>query len=300
MNKKSGLPLMPDTALEYFLDGQADNKLYLRATSIRSCLENVVNTIFIHIIDDGYKEGWRKKTLYNKIEMLSDFFPDEINTRLSKIRTLGNNGAHEHLNEKLIEEDVDITLNDLSQICEWTIYSYFLKNGFSEHPWIPTLFSTLPPIYRIRILERILDSEQAKIGCFEILCYQKHVQDFNEQAMFCEIIPERPSKQSNNEKRLGGFLLLIDKLAMAYLKNKERAKSFSFIDEMYAKAFINDQFRYEMLEKLELLWENIDRLGISENITETRKKITAILPAIKEDEKSLFVTIFTAIISHNR
>ena len=48
MNEKEPSPLMPMNALEYFLDGESSNRLYLRATSIRNCLENIVETIFMY------------------------------------------------------------------------------------------------------------------------------------------------------------------------------------------------------------------------------------------------------------
>ena len=51
MEENSILPLLPKTSLGYFEDAQSSNKLYLRATSIRSCLENIVDTVFIHLVD---------------------------------------------------------------------------------------------------------------------------------------------------------------------------------------------------------------------------------------------------------
>ena len=47
MDEKKLSPLMPTEALEYFLDSESSNRLYLRATSIRNCLENIVETIFL-------------------------------------------------------------------------------------------------------------------------------------------------------------------------------------------------------------------------------------------------------------
>lgn len=42
MDEKKLSPLMPNEALGYFLDSESSNRLYLRATSIRNCLENIV------------------------------------------------------------------------------------------------------------------------------------------------------------------------------------------------------------------------------------------------------------------
>jgi hypothetical protein len=68
---------------------------------------------------------------------------------------------------------------------------------------------------------------------------------------------------------------------------------------MYDKGFINDLFKEQMLDKLDLLWQKIDSLPISDNLEETRKNLDKILPAVKKDEESLFVTLFAAIISHS-
>jgi hypothetical protein len=299
MDEKKLSPLMPIEALEYFLDSESSNRLYLRATSIRNCLENIVETIFFHILDEEQKKGWNKKNLNARLNTLSDFFPDDINDKLHGIRKLGNKGAHQSGHKELVEGELEMTLMDLSQICEWTITTYFVKNGFTEHPWIPTVFSTLPPIYRIRTLEEVLASESKKVECAEILCYLEEVQDYHEKVITGQVMPRPYEEPSENEKRLGGFLLLIDKLSMAYLKNRERIKSIEFVNEMYDKGFINDLFKEQMLDKLDSLWQEIDNLPISANLEETRKNLDKVLPAVKKDEESLFVTLFTAITSHS-
>jgi hypothetical protein len=293
MEKKVISPLLPKVALEYFVDGKSDNRLYLRATSIRNCLENIVETIFVHIVDDERKMDWKEHDLYEKINLLKDFFPKNIYKRLHNIRKIGNKGAHQSRHKELIERDIELTLSDLSQICEWTILAYFKKNGFVEHPWIPTVFSTLPPIYRIRILEELFSSQ-----CFdqqELLEYQDEIQEYCYKVTTGQAPQLPPSEPSEKEKKLSGILLLIDKLAMAYLKNRERVKSIDFINDIHKKGDINDIFRKQMLDKLECLWGEIDNLPISENIEETKKKLDKILPAVKKDEESLFITLFTAI-----
>lgn len=235
----------------------------------------------------------------DRLKTLNDFFPEEINNKLHEIRKIGNKGAHQSGHKDLVKEDIELTLMDLRKICEWTITAYFVKNGFTEHPWIPTVFSTLPPIYRIRTLEEVFDSESKKVESVEILSYLEEVQSYYEKVITGQIVPEPPKNMLENEKRLGGFLLLIDKLSMAYLKNRERVKSIDFVNEMCEKGFINELFKEQMLDKLELLWREIDNLPIAANLEETRKKLDQILPVVKKDEESLFITLFTAITSHS-
>lgn len=286
-------PLMPQSALEYFSDGNSGNRLYLRATSIRNCLENIVETIFIHIIDDESKRGWEKLALYKKINLLSSFFPREINDRLHYIRKTGNKGAHQSGHKDLDETEVNITLDDLSKICEWTILAYFKKHGFIEHPWIPTVFSTLPPVYRVRILEELFNPND--IDKDEVVAHLESVQNFHHQLITGQIEFTPQPEPTEEERKLGGFLLLIDKLAMAYLKNRERVKSIQFINELHDKGFINSIFKKQMLDKLDVLWREIENLPISANLSQTRDNLNKILPAIKKEEESLFITLFIAI-----
>lgn len=286
-------PLMPKEALEYYIDASAGTRLYLRATSIRNCLENIVETIFVHIIDDKAESGWRKKNLFEKLELIKDFFPEEINKRLHDIRKLGNNGTHPSLHKYLVEDEVNFSLQDLSKICEWAILAYFKKKGFVDHPWIPTVFSILPPIYRVRILEELI--EDSSIDKSKVIEYLENVQIYH-QVITGEIPPVFEVERTENDKRIEGFLLSIDKLAMAYLKNRERVKSFEFIVKMYKSGYINSVFKDEMFNKLNSLWGEIENLPISKSISESKRYLDEILPAVRENEESLFITIFTAIV----
>lgn len=293
MENQNISPLMPKSALEYFIDGSSNNRLYLRATSIRNCLENIVETIFIHIVEDEKKKEWENLNLYKKLSLLDGFFPKEINVQLHNIRKIGNKGAHPREHKELVEDDINITLDDLSKICEWTILAYFKKNGFVEHPWVPTVFSTLPPTYRIRILEELFD--QNGIDKAEVLAYLESVQLYHHQLITGQIEFNSQMEPSEEERMLGGFLLLIDKLAMAYLKNRERIKSIDFINNIHNEGYINSLFKEQMLDKLDALWKEIDNLPISASLEDTRDNLNRILPAVKKEEESLFLTLFAAI-----
>lgn len=289
-------PLLPPTALEYYIDGSSDNSLYLKATSIRSCLENIVETIFVHIVDNQEKNDWQRKTLFEKIKFIEDFFPQPIRKKLHNIRKTGNKGTHQSLHKELDKEKIDLSLQDLSQICEWTLLAYFKKHGFISHPWIPTVFSTLPPIYRIRILENLL--ENICIEKHKVIKHLNKIQIYNTLFLIGEISSDKEVIPTDEDKKIEEYLLLIDKLAMAYLKNKERPKAFDFIENKYKLGYINSIFRDEMFEKLDNLWKSIDQLTISKNITESKEHLKKILPAVKKEERSLFITLFTAILTN--
>jgi len=84
---------------------------------------------------------------------------------------------------------------------------------------------------------------------------------------------------------------------MAYLKNKEYEKSVIFVEDCYKKGIINQLFREQMKEKLFMLHSQIDNLPISTSMQQTKETLKKMLPAIQDNERSLFIVIFTAIVS---
>lgn len=86
---------------------------------------------------------------------------------------------------------------------------------------------------------------------------------------------------------------------MAYLKNKEYDRSIKFIDNCFSDGVINKQFKIEMIEKLNSLWQKIHDLPIAQNIEDTKNNFEQVMKAVKKEEESLFITMFTAVISQN-
>ena len=105
--------------------------------------------------------------------------------------------------------------------------------------------------------------------------------------------------KKKKEKELVSILLVIDKLAMAYLKNKEYDKSIEFIEDCFSNGIINKQFKVEMIEKLNSLWQEIHNLPIAQNIEDTKYNFEQVMKAVQKEEESLFITMFTAVISQN-
>lgn len=297
MKNESNLPLMPYDALNYLMDGKENYPFYLRATSIRNCLENIVETIFIHILNDEQKIGWNKKNLNGRLNILEDFFPKNVSEKLHNIRKLGNNGAHQSGHDNLKELDIGIAIKDLSMVCEWTILEYFKKNNFIERNWVPTVFSTLPPLYRVHILESLIECKINEINPEEMNLYLKKVQEPPTLESIIESLSQPISPLTDEEVKFGGFLLLIEKLSLAYLKNKNIQKGYELLNDMLKKHIINEIFYQDMINKMELLQNDFNSLPISQNLTETRAKLEKILPSIKKEDSSLFITLITAIVS---
>lgn len=306
--------LIPETALQYYLDAQDQNlKNYLRAISIRCCLENIFNTVFYHICGKNEvgktKAKWNKSNLDQKIDMLKDYFPEDILTRVKAIKNLGNNGAHPELHELVTDQEIQDSLVDLSLICEWTIIAYFKKYGFNVHPWLPTILSTLPPENRIRILKISFENTLESLGSD----YQKSIEKYQKILTMKQVSidnfdfisanrfdQEFALSNDGNYKTFDQLHLLIDKLCMAYLKNNQHEDGIDFLEKCYNKKIISPNYRDTMLQKLENLKRELNYFNISKNIEDTRKNFFCILPSIQESEKSLFITLFISFLTQKK
>ena len=65
MDKNSTQPLLPKSALEYYNDAKNNTyPIYLRAFSLRNCLEDILNKIFIYLPHKKINQKkWNKKSL---------------------------------------------------------------------------------------------------------------------------------------------------------------------------------------------------------------------------------------------
>jgi hypothetical protein len=302
---------MPEKAMNYFNDSsETSYPSYMRAIGIRNCLENIVNTVFIYLTNRKSKERWmHKTTLSDKIKLTKKYFPIDIFNKIDNVRVLGNTvhpDTEEHKN--LTHEKINLALEDISKICEWVIIEYLKKYGFNNESWIPTILSTLPPIYRISILEKLFDYyKQDILEKNELLEYLNYIQKSEESyiiqislgKMTLQEYKERTLRPLPKEKEFSQILLLIDKLAMAYLKNGDYQKSIDFIELQFKNKLINDIFKSQMLDKLDLLEKERNNLPISQNLEETKKYFKEILNVVKEEEYSLFITLFTAIVAQD-
>lgn len=308
MNKETDIlaPLLSEDAMEYFVDSvDINSKNYHRATSLRVCLEHVVNTVLIHIADvdvnnEQERKKWVNKSLNNKIKDLKSFFPADILKRFHKIRKIGNSGTHPGGHSDLTENEIESAIENIRGVCEWTLIAYFEKHGFCTESWLPTVFSTLPPAYRVRVLEILFQNIEKRIDKKNQLAYLNKVQTDHSMLISGKIPFEEVKEPIVDAKKFEEILLVIDKLAMAYLKSGADQKSFEFVDECYKKNYINKIFFDQMNNKLKMLAEEMENLPIASNIKETRANLKEIYKNVLEDERSLFITVFSAIVAENK
>lgn len=307
-------PLLPESAMKYFNNSsKISYDEYLRAYSLRNCLENIVNTIFMYLTDKertNQKKWITKNSLNQKINLSKNYFSnDEIFNKLINIKNIGNKAhpdTEEHAN--LTHDEINLALEDLSKVCEWVIIAYLKRNGFNQESWIPTMLSTLPPMYRIHILEELFNYYKKDIlGKQDLLDYLNYVQHTETVYMNAiasgqisfELYQELTSKPLPKQQEFSQVLLLIDKLAMAYLKNGNYQEAIEFINLQFKENFINETFKSQMLDKLDSLEKAKKQLPISQRLEETKEYFKEILAVLKEEEYSLFITLFTAIVAQD-
>jgi hypothetical protein len=303
MNEITIPPLIPDDALEYFDDATVLPKKHLRTVSMRYCLESIVETVFVHIAKfEGNDSKWNKLRLVDKIDRLKDFFPEETLESIHEIRKVTNKGAHQTGHKEIDDGELSIIHKHLYKVCEWVIVSYIKKYGFHTQSWLPTVLSTLQPIYRISILKELFEYSLTLIrDNQDLIDHLESVQEYHDRVFSGDFsaLSERPER-TPEMILCEQVLLLIDKLALALLKNDQTAEGHEFVKQCYDAGLVNHRFFQEMDEKLDDLDRDLDRSLIAQDIEQTRTNLSKIIPAIKEEDRSLFLTIFVAIISQNQ
>lgn len=153
---KITLPLISPLSRKYYLyAGDTEQKVHHRAVDIRICLEYVCDEIVSEFVSPEIKNKWERYRLHDKINATKDFMDSVLVEKLLKAKVIGNEGAHKGEEGEYTSHEIDDGLDIIKQFSLEIFHVYFIKNGFGNlvnESWIPTVFSTLPPIYRVTIL----------------------------------------------------------------------------------------------------------------------------------------------------
>lgn len=151
------IPLVSPLSRKYYAYASEKNeRKHHRAEDVRICLEYICDHIIYIFVSEEDKEKWKNYKLHKKIETSRSFLDDEIVDKLIAAKVIGNIGVHEGEEGNYSEQDIIDSLIVIKEFSLRIFYSYFKKYGFGyiKDSWIPTVFSTLPPIYRVEILEK--------------------------------------------------------------------------------------------------------------------------------------------------
>lgn len=108
-------------------------------------------------MDDEVQSKWKNYDLAKKLSMAKRIMDEDIVNAVRIGKNVGNTGVHEGEEGEYTEEDIKESLDAIRKFSLEVFNCYFEKNGFEPAPegsWIPVIFSTLPPAYRIEILKK--------------------------------------------------------------------------------------------------------------------------------------------------
>lgn len=151
------VPLVSPLSRKYYnYASEQSERKHHRAEDVRICLEYICDHLILIFVSEQDKEKWKDYKLHDKLKASRNFLDNKTVDRLLAAKVIGNMGVHEGEEGNYSEKDIVDSLNSIKDFSLEIFYVYFEKNGFSgnKRTWVPTVFSTLPPIYRVKILEK--------------------------------------------------------------------------------------------------------------------------------------------------
>lgn len=151
------VPLVSPLSRKYYnYASEQSERKHHRAEDVRICLEYICDHLILIFVSEQDKEKWKDYKLHDKLKASRNFLDKKTVDRLLTAKVIGNMGVHEGEEGNYTEKDIVDSLNSIKDFSLEIFYVYFAKNGFSgnKRTWVPTVFSTLPPIYRVKILEK--------------------------------------------------------------------------------------------------------------------------------------------------
>jgi len=151
-------PLISPLSRKYYnYATEQDARKHHRAEDIRICLEKICNEIIVDMVSNEDQTKWNEYNLHDKIKASRQCLDNKkLVKKLINAKIIGNKGVHDGEEGDYDEKDIEEAIEAIREFSLEIFVSYFVRNGFNtqKESWMPTVFSTLPPIYRIVILEK--------------------------------------------------------------------------------------------------------------------------------------------------
>lgn len=250
------MPLISPLSRKYFNYAQEkENRKHYRAEDIRICIEYICDEIVYEFVSETDKGKWKDYDLHDKLMASKQFMDKTVVNRLIKAKTVGNKGVHKGEEGKYTEANIEKAIETVREFSLEVFVAYFKHNGFgiATNSWMPTAFSTLPPIYRVVILKRYYVSDNS--------------------------------------------IIVIDKLSKAYTKAGLENEANEFLKECYDKNELDmEQYRV-LLNDVELLKRNIDKLPIANDLETAKNNFNSLLEVISEEDRDSFICLISTILN---
>jgi len=249
------IPLIVPMAKKYFDKANDNNDLYYRVLDVRLCLEKIADSMIFEFVTDKTQEEWHNYSLHQKLSSSKEFLDTKIVDDLIFAKRVGNSGIHKGEETEVSDTEIELSLLAVSNFSIEIFIAYFKKYGFhnkGDSTWVPTILSTLPPNYRILILEKYFYFDNS--------------------------------------------VLVIDKLAMAYLKNDMIEQCIKFIMNCYKDELISGYEYSELIEKMRLLKSNSHNFSIAKNLEMSKKNFENLMDIIPENQRGKFGILVSMIL----
>ncbi len=151
------IPLISPVSRKYYdYANEKSSRKHHRAEDIRICLEYICDEIIVEFVSEEDKKKWGKYDLHKKLNASRVFLDKDIVDKLIAAKIIGNKGVHAGEEGNYSESDLEKSIESIKEFSLNVFLSFFKRNGFGNQgsSWFPTVFSTLPPIYRVNILEK--------------------------------------------------------------------------------------------------------------------------------------------------
>lgn len=254
------VPLITPLAMKYYNNASCKEQMdYYRALDIRLCLEKLCDELIFEFVSSEHKDKWNGYNLHNKLIAAKSFIDNIIIDNLLKAKRIGNTGAHYGEEGNIVDSDIENAKKYILEFSLNVFVSYFKKYGFDAQgiTWIPTVFSTLPPSYRVLILKEYYATNPTAFVINKLsLAYLK-----DSRAEEARLFLKKCFDIGEIDK--GMYVCLNDNLSL-----------------------LEDAFKID-----------IKRFSIASNLDEARDNFMRLLPSIKEEDRNSFVILISMLLN---
>lgn len=152
------IPLISPLSRKYYQYANDDSeKIHHRAEDVRICLEKICDSIVFQLVSTKTKQKWKKNKLHDKLNACKEFMNSQTVDDALNVKNIGNDGVHNGEEGGYSQQNIRESLETIKRFSLEIILSYFEIYGFggNQHrSWVPTVFSVLPPVYRVQILKK--------------------------------------------------------------------------------------------------------------------------------------------------
>lgn len=188
-------PLIPSELMEEYRDFiNPALREVVQATCLRRYLEGAIDLLLkdrLLSLADISESEWRKSDLDDKIVLVKEHIDKDLANKYFKIKNIGNKGAH-YTAKRITPNEISNAVHHAVTIFEDLLVVYFKKHRIGTEGPVLTILSSLPPIKRVYILEKIWKQDRSNVWIIDKLsmAYLKSG-DFQKSMNFLESVKDK-------------------------------------------------------------------------------------------------------------